>query len=237
MLRALYNISCIGNMFLFMGDKMVISEVTADSILNVTATKGNMSVNLITTPAFTADGDLYAQPFLHDGNVVNFSVPGLAVELMAVKSGEIPVYFKSVSIAKTKYEGKVYHCISSDVLGVKLNRRNSFRVFVGERGEAMELTGGGRYDVTVKDVSSTGIAFVAKNADDSLFQSGDHVHIIFEDTTAYFKIDVVARVVRVLKIEAGVLFGCAFTRMYPQIDRYVAAKQMRNRNKSTTVKK
>lgn len=221
----------------FLGVKMVISEVTADSILNVTATKGNMSVSFISTPVFTVDGDLYALPFLHDGNVVNFSVSGLALDLMVVKPGEVPIYFKNVSITKTKYEGKVYHCISSEMVGVKLNRRNSFRVFVGEKGEAMELTGGGRYEVTVKDVSSTGIAFVARNADDSLFQSGDHVHIIFEDTTAYFKIDVVARVVRILKIEAGTLFGCAFTRLYPQIDRYVAAKQMKNRNKNTTVKR
>lgn len=207
---------------------MRLQEIAEGSKINITATKEDLSVNLSTEMAFSFSDCILVKPFIYEGTVVNFNAEGLVIELIAIKEGEVPYIWKNVTITREEYEGEVYHAVRTGTVGVRLNRRNSFRVFVGERGCAMEVPGNKRIDVIVKDMSSTGIGFLVDSAQDPHLKNGSHVHITFSDDAMRSSFDVVGRVIRKVEEEEKTLYGCILSKTYPQIDRYCAAKQVKN---------
>ena len=212
---------------------MKLSEIASDSIINVLVSKEDSSISLTTTMAFYDEDILFVNPFMYEDNLVSFDAPDLAVEMMAVRENEVPYYWKRVHIGVMKIDGKLYHAISTRHTGVRLNRRNSFRVFVGEEGSAFQPRFGDRLPIIVKDISATGIGFIVQGIDEDYFSPGDQVHINYIDKEERFGIDVVGRVVRHTPTEKGILYGCSFTKVYPQINKYVTEKQIHSRKKRT----
>ena len=208
---------------------MKLSEIAADSIINVVVSKEDSSISLTTTMAFYDEDILFVNPFMYEDSLVSFDVPDLTVDMMVVRENEVPYYWKRVHIGLMKVDGNTYHAISSRHTGVRLNRRNSFRVFVGEQGSACELRGGDTLPVIVKDISATGIGFLLQGVNEDIFSPGDQVHINYIDKEERFGIDVVGRVVRSFETEKGILYGCSFSKVYPQINKYVTDKQIHKR--------
>ncbi|MBO4678286.1 MAG: PilZ domain-containing protein [Lachnospiraceae bacterium] len=212
---------------------MRLSEIAADSIINVLVSKEESSISLTSTMAFYDEDLLFVNPFMYEDNIVSFDVPDLTVEMMVVRENEVPYYWKRVHVGVMKVDGKLYHAISSRHTGVRLNRRNSFRVFVGEEGSAFQARGGEKLPVLIKDISATGIGFIVHGMDEDYFSPGDHVHINYIDKEERFGIDVVGRVVRRFETEKGILYGCSFSNVYPQINKYVNEKQIKSRKKKS----
>ena len=208
---------------------MKLSEIAADSIINVLVSKEDSSISLTTTMAFYDEDLLFVEPFMYEDNIVSFDVPDLSVEMMVVRENEVPYYWKRVHVGVVKIDGKTYHAISSRHTGVRLNRRNSFRVFVGEEGSAFQTRTGERFPVIIKDISATGIGFLLQGVDEDYFSPGDQVHINYIDKEERFGIDVVGRVVRSFETDKGILYGCSFSKVYPQINKYVTNKQIHKR--------
>lgn len=212
---------------------MKLNEVQPKSIINVTVSKENSSINLTTT-VIGYDWEkeaLIVEPFMYEENMVSFAVPDISVEMMVVIEGEAPFYWKAVSVATFKADGKYYHAILSDLVGVRLNRRNSFRVFVGEEGTVIQTTGSTKHPALIKDISATGIGIILQGDTEPIYSPGAQVHINYMDNEARFGIDVIGRVVRAKVMEKGVLYGCSFSKVYPQINKYVTQKQIKNRQK------
>ncbi|MBO4618242.1 MAG: PilZ domain-containing protein [Lachnospiraceae bacterium] len=214
---------------------MKLSEIVEDSIINVLVSKDDSSISLTTTMAFYDEDMLFVNPFMYEDNLVSFSAPGLSVEMMVVRENEVPYYWKRVHVGLMKVDGKIYHVISSRHTGARLNRRNSFRVFVGEEGSAFELRGGARIPIVVKDISATGIGFITSGDDEEYFMPGDQVHINYMDKEERFGIDVVGRVVRTCVTDKGRLYGCSFSKVYPQLGKYVTDKQLHKKKKQRPI--
>lgn len=214
---------------------MKIQEIPEDSRINITVTREDTSAAFSSTIAHSFSDCIFVEPFMYEDNLIAFDTPGIIIEMVVTREGEVPYVWKSVQITKEVYENKVYHCIKAGTIGVKLNRRNAFRVFIGENGSAMEVPGNARLDVLVKDISSTGIGILI---DDSLrcdLDVGKHVQVMFSDSVISANFNVTARVVRIVPVEDKNqhLYGCQFSKHYPQIDRYCAAKQIKNRKPAT----
>lgn len=214
---------------------MKLYEIAEGSIINITVSKDDASINLTTTAVGYREGGLYVNPFMYEDALVAFDIPGLAIEMMVVREGEAPYYWKRVLVAKTYVDDTLYHVVISDLAGARLNRRNSFRVFVGEEGSAMQVPGAERIPILIKDISATGIGFIIKGEDVPSYKLGDKVHITYTDNEERFKIDVIAKVVRTGRNEAGYLYGCSFAKVYPQLNKYVAHKQVKNRKKKKAI--
>lgn len=210
---------------------MKLGEVPSNATINIEVIRGDTSVNLSTSLIWVASDALYVEPFMHGSSFISFMSEGLRVEMTVVRENDVPLFWKLVTITKEEFDGRLVHCIRSNIDGVRLNRRNSFRVFVGNEGSVMEATGGGEYDVTIKDISANGISFVTRSLGAPTYKPGSLVHIKFEDREARFVIDVQSRVVRRTQRDNSYVYGCRFVRVYPQISKYVAQKQIRNRNK------
>lgn len=79
--------------------------------------------------------------------------------------GAVVFCWKNISIKAIKYQNKIYHCVTLDTKAEIWNRRNSFRVYIGEE---MELISFGKegpkvHKVFVKDISETGMAFISSH--------------------------------------------------------------------------
>lgn len=216
---------------------MKLGEISKDSLIHIAITRGRTSVSLVSEPTIVSDEMLFVKPFMHNDSYISFSSPDLHIEMMVVNPGEVPYFWKSVVITKEMVNGEIYHCIRSKLPGVKLNRRNSFRVYIGEHGTLIDSPGNGERDVRIKDISSNGISFVAKGEEESDFRLGDRVHLMYRDSEEHFIIDVESRIVRAEKHKAGMVYGCSFVKSYPQIDRYIATKQLKERAKHMTTRR
>jgi len=204
---------------------MKVSEIEEGSSVSVWVKKDNTSAELPSVVTKVFEDCILAECFMHDDSLVTFDAPGLSIEMMVVKPGEVPYNFKNVKVTLVEYEGKRYHCMSTGTVGVRLNRRNAFRVFIGENGVA-SIPGKKSTSVLVKDLSSTGIGFLVSGTDDP-FEIGGNVNVVFTDSTTGTTIDVTSRVVRVMEGEKETLYGCMFTKHYPSVERYTASKQVR----------
>ena len=213
---------------------MKLGEITTDYIISVTVVRGETSVSLSTDVLAQGSDCVYVNPFLHGDAMVSFDIPDIDISMMAVRENAVPFFWNSVTITKDKVNGQVCQCIRSTGDGVRLNRRTAFRVFVGIEGDCIVIDKNTMVPITVRDISASGIGFIVHSKEDPEFKFGSKVHIRYEDAEMRFKIDVIARVVRREEAEAGYIFGCEFACMYPQIEKYVAQKQLK-KNKTSQI--
>lgn len=205
---------------------MNISEVTSDFNITVSVIRGNSSGNFSTKAAFGSVDGLYVEPFVYNDSIINFNVPGITLDVSAVQDGEYPYFWRNVHIERKDHDGKPYHFIKADGEGVKFNRRKAFRVFVGDHGTLNKVPDLNAKAVRVKDISATGIAVLG---DKDMCKRGDMIIVRYSDSDLKTQVDVSARVVRMLDTEAGTLYGASFTKLYPLVEKYVAQKQLKNR--------
>lgn len=208
---------------------MNLAEITEEFSVSVNVNKGDASGTFTSKPAFVLNGELYVHPFRHDNHIINFFVDGISIEFSAVKPGEVPFFWKNVALSKKVHDGQLYHVVSASTEGVKLNRRNAFRVFIGIDGTAVSVADKAIHKITVKDISSTGIAIITRDLENPEFKTGEQLIVSYTDEDFYMQIDVECRVVRIFTSEVGYVYGCQFARLYPRIEHYVATRQLKKK--------
>lgn len=206
---------------------MYIYEIEEGTNISVTVKREDASVTLPSEVCKVFSDCILVNLFEHEGNILTFELEDAVIEMVVVKPGEVPFFFKNVQISRVTYEEQDYHCIRTGMVGVKLNRRNAFRAYIGEDGSALEVPGNRRVDVLVKDLSSSGIGLLIDKKHNVMFDLGTSLNVSFSDSLISTSINVVGKIVRIDEQDTQILVGCAFSKHYPQIDRYVAAKQVR----------
>lgn len=210
---------------------MHISEIPSDSKLTIEIRKGDRSATFFSSPKFIIGGDVYIEPLMHSGKMLSFDSPGLHIAVTASWQNSAPTKFLNIRITRELVDGKLYHCISSKTAGVRNNRRASFRIFVGESGKAFSGSKPSGEDVTIRDISESGISFLADDMDNAIFRTGEKVHVRYDDPENSYRVDVESRVVRTEDNDKGKIYGCAFIKNYPQISKYVMSKQAHNKRR------
>ena len=146
-------------------------------------------------------------PIQMNGKVVGFP-PDCMVNLLYV--GEKQVFcWKNIKLKAVRYEKKVYH--SAELVGDAeiLNRRGSYRVYVGEQMllTAFSATGPKTYKVQLKDISETGMAFFSKEE----FDVGRTVRLSFSVKKGQ-ELPLSSQIIRIQEFEnrQDKLYGCKF---------------------------
>lgn len=215
---------------------MKFSDIKRDSVIYISAMKNNTSVTLASNVLHVTDEAVYVEPFMHGKSIINFKSSEIALEMLSVYPGDIPLLWPGVTVYKGEYEGQTCHIIKAATEGVKRNRRSSFRVFVGSGATLTEQDTGNANTVIVKDISATGLSFLVKSGPDAYeYETGKLVSIAYTDNEQRFIVDADLRIVRKTESPKGFVYGCKFTKLYPQIGGYVATKQIKNRNKNYPV--
>ena len=145
-------------------------------------------------------------PIQVNGKVVGFP-PDCMVNLLYV---EKQVFcWKNVKLKAVRYEKNVYHSVELVGDAEILNRRGSYRVYVGEQMvlTAFSAKGPKTYRVTLKDISETGMAFFSKDE----FDVGRTVRLNFSIKKGA-EIPLSSQIIRVQDFEnrQDKLYGCKF---------------------------
>ena len=101
-------------------------------------------------------------PIQINGKVVGFP-PNCSVTLLYIDDNHVYCW-KNISVKAVRYEKKIYHSAELIADAEILNRRGAYRVFIGEQTNLTAFTANGpkNYQVRLKDVSETGMAFFSK---------------------------------------------------------------------------
>lgn len=146
-------------------------------------------------------------PIQINGKVVGFP-PNCTVNLMYI--GENQVFcWKNIKLKAVRYEKRVYH--SAELIGDAeiLNRRGSYRVYIGEQMTltAFSAQGPKNYLVQVKDLSESGMAYFSKEE----FDVGRTVRLRLAIKKG-MELQLSAQIIRVQEFEnrQDHLYGCKF---------------------------
>jgi len=210
---------------------MKIEEIPAGLDGKLVAKIGNETVELQTTfrEAIPKKHMITADPIFRNDKVISFRAKGLVVDVLVNPPESAPLVFKNVTVALMRREDQsLCYAITTIAESKALNRRESFRCFVGI---ASSVQGGGNkaaYDAVIKDVSTTGFSVTCDN--DVEYHENQVLHVILNDyldeTAENFNFHLYGIIVRCVELENGKrLYGCRLNNKVPGIDQYINKKE------------
>lgn len=113
---------------------MYLNDLEQGQKINLTARIGSEILEFESTVVDTiaSTHSILAETIIKNDRVISFKGKGLLVDLMIYSADNAPKVFKNVSIKLVQLKGIIYYNISSLAEALILNRRQSFRMYVGE---------------------------------------------------------------------------------------------------------
>lgn len=165
---------------------------------------------------------IVANPIRVEGKVLSFSSASVPTNLVYKREEKAPIVWKQVAITVVSYKKNTVYKIMQSMDGRELNRRSSYRLYVGVEGVVQLGANHKAVDVVVKDISEGGFAFIcSENLED--IDRGT-VHLVFKDNDKNIGINGII----VRKIELGpdrFLYGCIINLKTPLVAQYINQKQ------------
>lgn len=218
---------------------MEIRELSTSYKMSITISNGQSNVTLHSDIVSIVANKMYVEPFMHNGVVLSFNSENVSISMIAYEDEKTPYFWKTVTVEKEMIEDKVYHVISSGLIGVRLNRRENYRVYVGIEGKARLASSNERIDVIVKDISETGFAVLVDVKTEAKINTNDALFVEFYDSVQEMHLSLMGRIVRGAVSEKYYLFGCRTLKDDGMSRKYIANKQLEKRinsMKKTTAK-
>lgn len=173
------------------------------------------------------------EPILHNGMTVGFR-DGCFVDFQYVFQNQVYAWI-SVNITLVRWKGEIFHKINLFGEGQPLNRRNSFRLYLGEEMTLTTFTAEGsqKNKVLVKDISEMGIGFFSK--EDWHLSQLVRLNIPIQSGS----LPISAKIVRKLYDEQRdrYLYGCRITEANKYLPRYIAKRQQQKQQARTQIGK
>lgn len=205
---------------------MYINEIAVRAGIQITVAIGMQTMEFTTTVAQVFNDCIYAEPIFKNEKMIGFSTKGLVISMITTdaESGRAWQFVNIVIRNIRDADGNLFHEIKCKNEARPINRRGACRVWIGEPGLATTGLGKSPIDVTIKDISISGISFLCDR--DNEIPDGSVVHIDFRDSVNNTRFSISAIVVRSEEIErARVVYGCKLNQESPAIAKYVNEKQ------------
>ena len=203
---------------------MKIYEIAEGESIQITATCGKATVQYNTQIIQVVNNILLVEPIRHDGTIINFESDNVHMSVIYIQEGGKPVVWENCLVKIMPYQKKKFHAIYSNGESKRLNRRQAFRQYVGVQGTLIPEQTKQQIEVTVKDVSTSGVSFVA--APGLKVSDIGNFHLVYEDNDLKISVQISGTVVREEQVdESKKVFGCMVRRANINLNSYVASKQ------------
>ncbi len=170
---------------------------------------------------------MLVEPIRKDGKILNVQGDNVAVDIMYIREDEKPILWANVDIECVRLKGRLYYAVPENLQGKEYNRRGDFRLFIGEEHPARIGHGKREKIVTLKDLSSSGFAFVYKEEieeSDGSFVYMNYPGVLSDHT---FELPLIGKIVRKMTLADGrKLYGCVLMKKNEMIGYYINQKQM-----------
>lgn len=170
------------------------------------------------------DNKIIADPFMVNDAIVQFP-KSLLTELLIIRDSDVPIYFQRVYIEQQKYHDSSCHMIYTNLPGIKYNRRSSFRVPLTS---PIKINVDGKtMNATLRDLSNSSFSILLDKSKDLDLHKKFSVEYCDQPVQKYFEF--YGRPVRKAELENYNLFGCIMEKRLPELDGYLAQKQLETR--------
>lgn len=131
--------------------------------------------------------------------------------------------WENVNVKLVKYDGGVYHKIDLYGDGKPYNRRDAYRMYIGEDMPVYVNTASGptALSVLVKDISETGVGFITKD-DIDLERT---IRLKLKDNNSIISLSGVIVRKEFLNNLGAFLYGCKFNEKNNHLAKFIAKKQ------------
>lgn len=215
---------------------MLLEELDVGSKITILVGIGSQTLSFDSVVEEPSDNGILTTPVYRNDKLVGFRTKGLVIRIQVTNASDQKVYeFANVEILNVKTQDEqIHHKMICKNPGKQINRRTAVRVWLGLDGIAQVGTHKVAYEVTVKDISVSGISFFFHK--DLNVEPGTIAHIVFNDSEARMKFNISAIIVRTAQLDDGkVLYGCRLNQESPAIAKYVNDKQREKLKGSRTV--
>ncbi len=189
---------------------------------------------LLTSVEGMINNSVLLTPIHVDGKIVGFPAKFI-VNLLYPEDGQVYCW-SNVIVKAVRYRGKIYHSVELSGNAFVLNRRGSYRVYIGEnRFLYYRINSDTRlYEIFVRDISETGMCYMSKDE----FEVGRAVHLQLRLSSGY---ELTLRAKILWKREnpnrnTTFLYGCRFTEKNKFLNSYLMNVQQEHQRKKLAQK-
>lgn len=219
---------------------MRIYELTTGQEITLQVRIGDQTLTF-TSIVLTADphkSAITAKAIFSNNKPVSMRGTGVLVDLIVNLPNEKPIQFKNViiNLFKSTIKGYFYQ-ISTVAESTTLNRRENFRLFVGNTIPVQFGANTSPRNAILRDVSATGFAVVCDR--DVRIDPHKIIHAVLNDQPRengpVYSFQLFGLVARTQELENGkLLIGCRLNAPVPGLDKYITEKeriQIQNKGK------
>lgn len=173
-------------------------------------------------------GALLLDPVIYEDKMLNLSADGISVNVI-VKDEDIPIQFRNCVVRNIRLQDGNFLAVACSQEGKRVNRRNAFRIFMGERGTVELIGKNRRLDAVVRDLSMTGFSFVV-----DVYDWEDDTSLVWLNFTGRYdeKMRMQGEVIRKSEGERGrLIVGCQIIKCANDLSSYISYKQRENLKK------
>lgn len=203
---------------------MWLYELAEGEPIQIIASKNKSFVHYDTTVEACRQGIILVEPIRQNGIIINFQGEEVRCDVAYMEGEANPICWEGCAIQVVTIKGHKYHAIYSKKMSKKLNRREAYRQYLGLKG-TLTLDGSrGGGSVIVKDISTTGVAFVGDPKLD--METVGNFQLDFDDTDCRLNVHLNARAVREIQVDENKkVFGAVIKKSNVNLSSYISTKQ------------
>ncbi len=210
---------------------MTFTEAQAGDNLIIQIVFGKQNIDLPSKIVSVRKESLIVDIIYLNKKMLNLENEHIRMNLMLIREGKVPIVWKNVTCKIIKENEQAFYQITAHSEGYENNRREAFRLFLGNDGVAQVGINKKALEVIVRDVSENGFSFLTSI--DVKMAVGEPVRLVFVDLDITFSLmGIVVRKVNVNEKE--VLYGCKLSVRNNKLLKYINSKQ---RKEISAVKK
>lgn len=200
---------------------MHIDEIPNESSMELEVRYINHTLSFNSEIMFIINKSILISPIKVDEQTVGFN-DNCRINLIVKIEGKVYLW-DNVTIKLVKYNGVIYHKLDVSGEGKPYNRREAYRMYIGEDMTIYINTASGpsAISVLIKDISETGVGFISKED----FDVERTIRLKLRDNNYLISLSGIIVRKEFLSHLDSFLYGCKFNEKNNRLGHFIARKQ------------
>jgi c-di-GMP-binding flagellar brake protein YcgR len=206
-----------------------IDEIVKGGSIEIEVLYSGKIMNFKSEVAFVKNNSILINSIKVNDQTIGFS-DKYQINFLYKQDGRLFLWDK-VTVKLVKYTGGIYHMIELSGEGRAYNRRDSYRIYIGEDMPLYVNTASGptALSVLVKDISESGVGFITKEEIDL----DRTIRLKLKDGSTVISLSGVIVRKEFLENLNSNLYGCKFNEKNSKLGKYIAKRQSETIKKKT----
>lgn len=209
---------------------MHIDEITKGEAVEVEVKCNGKTMNFRSEVILVKSNSVLINSIKVNEQTVGFS-DNCQINFLYKQDGKLFIWEK-VGVKLVKYDGDIYHKIDLFGDGKPFNRRDSYRLYIGEEMPLYVNTASGpnALSVLVKDLSETGVGFITNDE----FDVDRTIRLKLKDNNTLISLSGIIVRKEFLPNVGSTLYGCKFNEKNDKLGKYITKRQAEQLRKKNT---